>query len=457
MRLITSVSQEVRYDGGEGERGRGGDGEEITHQQPTTNNQQLTNNKQQLTNNKQQLTNNKQQLTKFMQIYLDYSATTPTRTEAIAAMQDAFTQQWGNPSSLHEWGQRAATTLELARMQVASLINAPPESMIFTSGGTEADNLAILGIARLYAKPQHIIISSVEHPAVAEPVRFLEQLGWQVTRLPCDRWGRVHPLDLQASLQPNTVLVSVIYGQSEVGTLQPIEALGKIARSQGVLFHTDAVQVAGRMPIDVQTLPVDLLSISSHKLYGPQGSGALYVRNGVELAPLFGGGDQEMKLRSGTQAVPNIVGFGVAAELAAQEIPVETPRLIALRDRLFDKLANVPNLVPTGDRCRRLPHHVSFCLVCPKFGVGSDRVTGKTLVRQLNLAEIGISSGSACSSGKITPSPVLLAMGYTEIEAIRGIRLTLGKDTTLADIDWTANAIAQIMGNIACPELSEVK
>ena len=234
-----------------------------------------------------------------MQIYLDYSATTPIRPEAIAAMQAAFTQYWGNPSSLHDWGQRAATTLELSRMQVASLINAPPESVIFTSGGTEADNLAILGIARHYKQPQHIIISSVEHPAVAEPVRFLEQLGWQVTRLPVDRLGRVHPLDLHASLQPNTVLVSVIFGQSEVGTLQPIEALGKIARSHGVLFHTDAVQVAGRIPIDVQKLPVDLLSISSHKIYGPQGSGMLYIREGVELAPVFGGGGQEMKLRSG--------------------------------------------------------------------------------------------------------------------------------------------------------------
>jgi len=379
-----------------------------------------------------------------MQIYLDYSATTPPRPEAIAAMQAAFTQQWGNSSSLHEWGQRAATTLEQARMQVASLINAPPESIIFTSGGTEADNLAILGIARLYNKPQHIIISSVEHPAVAEPARFLEQLGWQVTRLPVNRLGRVHPLDLQASLQPNTVLISVIYGQSEVGTLQPIEALGKIARAHGVLFHTDAVQVAGRIPIDVQSLPVDLLSISSHKLYGPQGSGALYVRDGVELAPIFGGGGQERKLRSGTQAVPNIVGFGVAAELALQEMPVETPRLIALRDRLFDKLADLPNLMPTGDRCCRLPHHASFCLT-PKFRGDTDTVTGKTLVRQLNLAGIGISSGSACNSGKITPSPVLLAMGYSESEAIRGIRLTLGRDTTEADIDWTALAIAQIL------------
>ena len=387
-----------------------------------------------------------------MQIYLDYSATTPARPEAIQAMQKALTQQWGNPSSLHEWGQRAATALELARMQVASLINALPESIIFTSGGTEADNLAIMGITRLYTKPQHIIISSVEHSAVAEPARQLEQLGWEVTRLPVDKFGRIHPLDLQESLRSNTVLISIIYGQSEVGTLQPIEALGQIARDRNIMFHTDAVQVAGKLQVDVQKLPVDLLSLSSHKLYGPQGAGALYVRPGVELVPMLGGGGQEVKLRSGTQALPTIVGFGVAAELALQEIDVETPRLIGLRDRLFDLLAHVPSLVPTGDRYCRLPHHVSFCIVSPSSRPyqkrDTGRITGKTLVRQLNLAGIGISSGSACSSGKLTPSPILLAMGYDEIGAVGGIRLTLGRETTEADIDWTVIAIEQILDRL---------
>ncbi|MEG3838066.1 MULTISPECIES: cysteine desulfurase family protein [unclassified Microcoleus] len=381
-----------------------------------------------------------------MQIYLDYSATTPARPEAIQAMQTALTQQWGNPSSLHEWGQRAATALELARMQVASLINALPESMIFTSGGTEADNLAIMGIARLYTKPQHIIISSVEHSAVAEPARQLEQLGWEVTRLPVDKLGRIHPLDLQESLRSNTVLISIIYGQSEVGTLQPIEALGQIARDRNIMFHTDAVQVAGKLQVDVQKLPVDLLSVSSHKLYGPQGAGALYVRPGVELVPMLGGGGQELKLRSGTQALPTIVGFGVAAELALQEIDVETPRLIALRDRLFDQLSHVPSLVATGDRYYRLPHHVSFCIVSPDGDTG--KVTGKTLVRQLNLAGIGISSGSACNSGKLTPSPILLAMGYSKTKAVGGIRLSLGRETTEADIDWTVMAIEQILDRL---------
>ena len=393
----------------------------------------------------------------LMQIYLDYSATTPTRPEAIAAMQAALGEQWGNPSSLHVWGQRAAIVVERARVQVARLLNAPAESIVFTAGGTEADNLAIMGVVRQYATPQHIIISSVEHSAIAEPVRWLEQLGWQVTHLPVDAQGRVNPLDLRAALQENTVLVSIIYGQSEVGTVQPIEALGTIARAHGAIFHTDAVQVAGRVPLDMQQLPVDLLSLSSHKLYGPQGAGALYVRPGVTLLPLLGGGGQEAKLRSGTQAVPALAGFGVAAELAAQEMAIETPRLMHLRDYLFEQLADVPGLLPTGvsgaalktSYVSRLPHHTSFYLQC----ADGETLNGKTLVRQMNLAGIGISAGSACHSGKLSPSPILQAMGYSDRAAKAGIRLTLGKQTIAADIDWTVMVLKQILARLT-PEPS---
>jgi cysteine desulfurase len=379
-----------------------------------------------------------------MQIYLDYSATTPTRPEAIAQMQYVLTQQWGNPSSLHEWGQRAATVVERARVQVADLLNAAPDSIVFTAGGTEADNLAIMGVAQQYPVPQHLIISSVEHSAISEPARLLEQWGWEVTRLPVNAQGRINPQDLQAALRSNTVLVSIIYGQSEVGTLQPIETLGQIAQNHGALFHTDAVQVAGRLPIDVQRLPVDLLSLSSHKIYGPQGAGALYVRPGVGLVPLLNGGGQEFKLRSGTQAVPAIAGFGIAAELAAEEIATETPRLIQLRDRLFDQLADLPELMPTGDRLHRLPHHVSFCLL----NADGEKLSGKTLVRQMNLAGIGISAGSACHSGKLVPSPILVAMGYGDRTAKSGIRLTLGRHTTPEDIDWTALVLKQILQRV---------
>ena len=386
-----------------------------------------------------------------MQIYLDNSATTKPRPEAIAAAQTVFQQQWGNPSSLHDWGQRAATVLETARLQVASLVNAlNPESIVFTSGGTEANNLAILGVARQYRIPQHIIISSVEHSAINEPVKLLQQWGWQITKLPVNKYGRVNPLDLHDSLQTNTVLVSIIYGQSEIGTLQPIEQLTQITRERGILFHTDAVQVAGRLVIDVQQLGVDLLSLSAHKIYGIQGAGALYIRSGVKLVPLLGGGGQEAKIRSGTQALPAIAALGVAAELAVTEINIETPRLRELRDRLFDLLADYPCLETTGDRFYRLPHHVSLIL-SDRFAAQAQDVTGKTIVRQLNLAGIGISAGSACHSGKLNPSPILLAMGYDPTAAKRGIRLTLGTDTTKADIDWTAIVLKQVICRLLPP------
>ena len=386
-----------------------------------------------------------------MQIYLDNSATTKPRPEAIAVAQKVFQQQWGNPSSLHDWGGRSATVLETARLQVAGLLNAlNPESIVFTSGGTEADNLAILGVARQYCTPQHIVISSIEHSAINEPAKLLEQWGWQVTRLPVNRYGRVNPLDLQASLQENTVLVSIIYGQSEVGTLQPIERLAKITKEHGARFHTDAVQVAGRLPIDVQQLGVDLLSLSSHKMYGIQGAGALYIRPGVKLVPLLGGGGQEANIRSGTQALPAIAALGIAAELAAVEMKTEAFRSIGLRDRLFDLLADYPCLETTGDRLYRLPHHVSFIL-SDRYANQAKDVTGKTIVRQLNLAGIGISAGSACHSGKLSPSPILSAMGYDAAAAKRGIRLTLGRDTTEADIDWTAMVLKQVICRLMPP------
>ncbi|TRU89519.1 MAG: cysteine desulfurase [Microcystis novacekii Mn_MB_F_20050700_S1] len=376
-----------------------------------------------------------------MQIYLDYSATTPTHPQVIERVATILQHDWGNPSSLHSWGQDTATVIEMAREQVAGLINANPDQIIFTSGGTEADNLAIIGVAQQYNRPRHIIISSVEHSAIAEPCKQLEQQGWQITRLPVNRQGRVNPLDLKAAIQSDTVLISIIYGQSEVGTLQPIEELGSIARERGVLFHTDAVQVAARCDIDVRKLPVDLLSLSSHKIYGMQGSGALYIRAGVDILPLLRGGGQEKGLRSGTQAVPAIAAFGLAAELAQKDLISEKMRLIALRDRLFDLLADYPYLRPTGDRFYRLPHHVSF-IVRPD---DDSHITGKQLVRQLNLAGIGISSGSACHSGKLSPSPILKAMGYSDREALAGIRLTLGRDTSAADIDWTALVLKQVI------------
>jgi cysteine desulfurase len=376
-----------------------------------------------------------------MQIYLDYSATTPSRPEAIATMQDVLTQDWGNPSSLHEWGKRAAFRVEQARWEVAQLIHAPAESIVFTSGGTESDNLALQGVARTFPQPQHLIISSVEHPAIAQTATLLEKQGWQITPLPVNEYGRVNPEDLCDAIQPNTALVSVIYGQSEVGTLQPIAELSQIAQNAGVLFHTDAVQSAGRIPIDVTTLPIDLLSLSSHKIYGPQGIGALYVKPGTSLLPINGGGGQEQNLRSGTQNVVAIAGFGIAASLALKELDYEPKRLQKLRDRLLNQLAQIPILKLTGDPQHRLPHHVSFCLKMPIH----SKMSGRTLVKQMNLAGIAISAGSACHSGALQPSPVLLAMGYESELAQSGCRITLGHATTEADIDWTVTTLRQIL------------
>jgi len=386
-----------------------------------------------------------------MQIYLDHSATTPTRTEAIAAIHRVLTSEWGNPSSIHQWGERSSTSIEQARFQVAALINANPDAIAFTSGGTEANNQAIMGVANRYDTPQHLIISSVEHSSISAPAQWLEDRGWQVTRLPVDRSGRINPDDLATAIRPNTVLVSIIYAQSEVGTIQRISELAAICRQSQVYFHTDAVQAAGRIAIDVQKLGIDLLSISSHKLYGPQGTGALYIRPGLELVPLLAGGGQEMGWRSGTQAVPQIAGFGVAAELASEELAAENLRLIGLRDLFFDLLSDCPMLMPTGDKIHRLPHHLSFCLD-PSYHSQAP-ITGKTIVRQLNLAGIGISSGAACASGKLTPSPILLAMGYSQTDAVGGIRMTLGRSTTRADIEWTAMVLKQILTRLT-PQLA---
>lgn len=374
-----------------------------------------------------------------MQIYLDHGATSPVRPEVIELMTEVMRSQWGNPSSLHWWGERSTMAIERARLQVASLLNADPEGIIFTSGGTESDNMALMGIARQYQTPQHMIISSVEHSAVRLPAQYLEQHGWEITRLPVDRDGTVSPQDLGRSLRPNTVLVSVITAQNEVGTIQPIEKLGQICRNANVLFHTDAVQAVGKMQLNMQTLPVDLLSLSAHKFYGAQGIGALYIHPLIikkhSLVPLNLGGGQERGYRSGTQAVAAIAGLGLAAELAEKELVAESQRLTKLRDRLYTLLADLPDLISTGSK-ERLPHHLSFY---------HQYLDGRRFVRELNYAGIAISSGSACSSGAIEPSPILLEMGYSDSAATNSIRLTLGKSTTEADIEWTALAIHQIL------------
>ena len=382
-----------------------------------------------------------------MQIYLDHGATTPTRPEVIDLMVDVMRSHWGNPSSLHWWGERATMIIERSRLQVASLINADSEGVIFTSGGTESDNMVLMGVARQYPTPQHMIVSAVEHSAVRLPAKFLEDRGWDITYLAVDRQGLVNPKDLETAIRPNTVLVSVIMAQNEVGTIQPIEKLGQICRNANILFHTDAVQAIGKLKIDVQSLPIDMLSISAHKFYGTQGIGALYLNplttqrdsHSRSLIPLTLGGSQERGYRSGTESVAAIAGFGLAAELAEQELEAESSRLTRLRDRLYALLTDIPDLIPTGASGEaRLPNHLSFL---------HKNIDGRHLVREMNLAGIAISSGSACSSGAIDPSPILLKMGYSQLEAKNSIRLTLGKSNGEEDIEWTARVMHQILGN----------
>lgn len=378
-----------------------------------------------------------------MAIYLDHSATTPACPEAIAAMVRVLADDWGNPSSLHQWGERAAMILETARFQVAALVGAKPEELVFTSGGTEADNLALVGVARCYDQPRHLIISQVEHSAIAQPAEWLEAQGWAVTRLPVDRLGRVDPAALAAALRPETVLVSIVWGQSEVGTVQPIADLAAIARAAGVLFHTDAIQAVGRVAIDLAHLPIDLLSLSSHKLYGPQGVGGLYVRSGLNLAPVILGGGQESNLRAGTQALPAIAGFGAAAQRLAVDWSQEADRLAALRDRLVAQVVDRTGLLATGpiNGGDRLAHHASFCLPARP----GHHPSGRDLVRALDRLGIAASAGSACNSGKIEPNPALLAMGYEPATALAALRLTLGRSTTLEAIDQATEAIEKAL------------
>ena len=359
-------------------------------------------------------------------------------------MTEAMAEGWGNPSSLHSWGQRATLALEIARQQVGGLLGAAGDRIAFTSGGTEADNLAIFGVANTYTTPAHMVISSVEHAAIETSARRLESRGWRITRVPVSgdkssqTDGTITAAAVEAALEPDTALVSIIHGQSEVGTIQPIAEIGDICRQAGVLFHSDAVQTAGRIPIQVDKLGVDLLSISSHKIYGPQGAGALFIREGVKLSPHMMGGRQESGWRGGTQAVGAIAGFGIAAELATTELETEAHRLQQLQRQLAARLGECEHLHLTGPKTleRRLPHHLSYCTITH---------TGTTVVRDLSLQGFGISAGSACSSGQLIPSRILVAMGYSNQEGMGAIRLTLGKYSTAQSVDALAQALIALV------------
>ena len=375
-------------------------------------------------------------------IYLDHSATTPVDPRVGEAMARSLTENFGNPSSVHGYGQRARAAVDRARREVAALINAKPNEIIFTSGGTEANNLAIRGICEAAsAQGRHIVTSTIEHPSVRGVCNALEQRGWEVTRLPVYENGIVSVDDVRYALRADTVLVTVMLANNEIGTVQPISEIGALIRERRanrqkkLYLHTDAVQAAGRMSLNVEELGCDLLTLAAHKLYAPKGTGALYVRRGVRLVGQNIGGHQERERRAGTENVPGIVAFGEAARLAREELTDRIAHDSSLRDRFEAKVAAaISDLVFNGDRARRLPHlsNISF-----------RYIEGEGLLINLDLQGVAVSTGSACSSGTLEPSPVIRALGVDDEIARGSIRFSFGKDNTEADVDYTVEVLAR--------------
>lgn len=372
------------------------------------------------------------------QIYVDHAATTAVRQEVVDAMMPYFTSEFGNPSSVYGWGRRSRRGLEQARDKVAELLNANmSEEIVFTSGGSEANNLAIKGVAWSYAnKGKHIITSAIEHPAVLDTVHWLQQQGFEITILPVDEFGLINPQQVKEALRDETILVSIMHANNEVGTIQPINKIGQIVKEHGAFFHTDAVQTAGSLDLDVNELNIDLLSVSAHKFYGPKGVGALYVRQGVRLDSLIHGGVQEKRRRAGTENVAGIIGLKTALQLAQAEHLAENARLLKLRDKLLTGLLKIPATRVNGSLKHRLANNVNVCF---------QYIEGESLLLNLDLRGIAASSGSACTSGSLEPSHVLLAMGLTHEIAHGSLRLTLGRENTEGDVDYLLEVIPEIV------------
>jgi len=359
-------------------------------------------------------------------IYFDHAATTPVDPRVLEAMLPFFAEQYGNPSELHTFGREGRRAVEAARAAVAAALNAGEREIVFTSGGTEADNLALRGYLDRF-EPGHLIVSAIEHAAVLETAKVLGSRGWAVDLVPVDRDGVVDIDAYERVFRPDTKLASVMFANNVVGTVQPVAELARIARARGAAFHTDAVQAVGALPVDVEALGVDLLSLSGHKLYGPKGVGALYVRRGMRMAPIVHGGGHERRLRSGTENVPGIVGLGAAIALAVEEMPQRRARLVALRERLAEGvLAAVPDVTYLGHRTERLPGNVAFTV---------RYIEGESMLLQLDQAGIMVSSGSACASGSLEPSHVIVALGFGAEEAHGSVRVTLGTGSTEEEVD----------------------
>ncbi len=368
-------------------------------------------------------------------IYLDHGATTPLDPRVLEAMIPFLKEDFGNPSSLHFFGREVKKQLEEAREKVAGILGAEPEEIIFTSGGTEADNLALGGVVRaLREKGKHIITTAVEHHAVLDTCTALKKEGFDITILPVDRYGMVEPQHVKEAIREDTLLVSVIYGNNEVGTVQPLEEIGQITREKGVLLHTDAVQTVGNLPLEVEKLQVDLLALSAHKFYGPKGAGILYCRQGIEIDRMLYGGGQERGRRAGTENVPGIIGMARAMEIAVEEKEENTRRMEKLRDKLIEGLLSMEDVYLNGHPTRRLAGNVNASF---------EYIEGEALLLSLDYKGIAASSGSACSSGSMEPSHVLLAMGIPEQTAHGSVRFTLGRHTTEEEIDYVLEVVPE--------------
>ena len=372
-----------------------------------------------------------------MHIYLDYNATTPVDREVLDAMLPYFSGSFGNASSIHSAGQRGRAAVDAARESVATLLGAKPSEIVFTCGGTEADNLALFGTVTHCVQPRkHMVTTAIEHHAVLNCAEALEKQGVDVTYAPAGRDGIVDPDEIREAIRPETVLISVMLANNETGTIQPIEEIGRIAAEEDIYFHCDAVQAAGKLPLDVNRLGMDLLSISAHKIYGPKGAGALYVRTGTELEPIFHGGHHERDRRPGTENVPGLVGLGKAADLAIKNLTSDAARMAALRDKFESALLSLPGVHINGD-----PHH----RVANTCNLSFDAAGGEALVIALDLQGISCSTGAACSSGAVAPSHVLTAIGLSPERARSSLRFSLGRPTTPEEIDRAIEIIPAVV------------
>ncbi|HBM81946.1 MAG: cysteine desulfurase NifS [Clostridiales bacterium] len=371
-------------------------------------------------------------------IYMDHAATTFTKPEVLQEMLPYFTEKFGNPSSIYSIGRETKSVIEKARGRVAKVLGASPDEIYFTAGGSEADNWTLKGIAFANKdRGNHIITTKIEHPAILHSCQFLEKQGFEVTYLPVDEYGLVNIEDLKKAITDKTILVSVMFANNEIGTIEPILEIGKICRERGIYFHTDAVQAVGNVPINVKDMNIDLLSLSAHKFYGPKGIGALYIRKGVKINPLIHGGAQESNRRAGTENVPGIVGLGKAIELAGENIDSHINKLTALRDKLINGImADIPYTKLNGHPQKRLPGNVNVCF---RF------IEGESMLLLLDEVGVCASSGSACASGSLDPSHVLLAIGLPHEIAHGSLRLTIGDDTNEEDIDYVLDVLPKFV------------